>query len=60
MYYFGSDFLNCCPHHDKLTHKFSVAVSSGLPLVSLVYLGTEMIQSNFKNDFPGLIISMPR
>ena len=56
----------------------SAAVSSGLPQVSPVYLGIEMIQpekfiftvwllikqgvqqSNFKNDFPGWIISMPR
>ena len=45
-YYFGCDFFYCCPHIycDKLKHIVSVALSSGLPQVSLVYLGTEIIQ----------------
>ena len=39
----------------------SAAASSGIPQVSLVYLGIEMIQpgkSFLKFDFPGWIISM--
>ena len=39
---------------DNLKHNFSAAVSSDLPLVSLVYLSIEMIQSEkllLKFDF---------
>ena len=41
----------------KLKHNFSAAVSSGLPRMSLVYLGIEMIQAGksflkFDCDFP--------
>ena len=44
--FFGCDFSDCC--HPllcgKLKLKISASVSSGLSLVSLVYLGIEMIQ----------------
>ena len=45
-YYFGWDFLDSCPHLYccYLKHNILAAVSSGLPQVSLVYLGIEMMQ----------------
>ena len=46
VYYFGCDFSDCCPHlyGCKLTHNVLTAAFSGLPQVSLVSLGIEMIQ----------------
>ena len=47
VYYFGCDFLDCCPHLYCCLVKcnISATVSSGLPQVSLVSLDIEMIQS---------------
>ena len=46
VYYFGCDFLNCYHHLycGEIKYNVSPAVSSGLPQVSLVYQGIEMIQ----------------
>ena len=45
-YYFSCDFSDYYPHlySGKLKHNISTAVSCGLPQVTLVYQGREMIQ----------------
>ena len=45
VYYFGRDFLDCCPclYCGELKH-ISAAVSSSLPQMSHVYLSIKMIQ----------------